>query len=48
MPADEALPVLHQCAKLQAQAMGGITGWVFRNRLICVSPKGVASIINLN
>jgi hypothetical protein len=48
MPADQALPVLKECGKLQAQAMGGITAWVFRNRVIGVSPKGVASIVNLN
>jgi hypothetical protein len=49
MAAAQALPILQQCGKLQAQTAGGISGWVFRNRVITVSPaQGVASIVNLN
>ena len=49
MAAAQALPILQQCGKLQAQAAGGISGWLFRNRVITVSPaQGVASIVNLN
>jgi len=47
MPADQALPILQQCGKLGAQAVGGITSWVFRDRVISVAPKGVMSIVNL-
>ena len=47
MPADQALAILQQCGKLSAQATGGITSWVFRDRVISVAPKGVTFIINL-
>jgi hypothetical protein len=43
MAAAQALPILQQCGKLQAQSVGGISGWVFRNRVISVTPaQGVA------
>jgi hypothetical protein len=47
MPTDQALPILQQCGKLSAQAAGGITSWVFQDRVITVAPKGVMMIINL-
>jgi hypothetical protein len=47
MAADQALPILQQCGKLSAQATGGITSWVFRDRVISVAPKGVMMIVNL-
>jgi hypothetical protein len=47
MAADQALPILQQCGKLRAQAAGGITSWVFRDRVIGVAPNGVMSIVNL-
>jgi hypothetical protein len=41
MPADQALPVLQQCGKLGAEAVGGISTWVFRDHIVVVTPKGV-------
>jgi hypothetical protein len=47
MAADQALQILQQCGRLSAQATGGITSWVFRDRVISVAPKGVTFIVNL-
>jgi hypothetical protein len=49
MPIDQALPILQQCGRLQAEAAGGISSWVFQNRVVTVEPKqGVSMIVNLN
>jgi len=48
MSADQALPILQQCGKLSAAAVGGITTWVARGHIVTVTPKGVTMIVNLN